>query len=177
MLDRLQLLNVNYSVLRRREDNELAPGDSSDTSFNESRGNLWNLRSGTMRRYWLVRCSPAHPPFVLMKADTCFFLFSARSSAVSLKWLLFNEERYKKNQQIGILSLLTLNTSSSHISLSIVWSHSVIVRGRENKQKTCGDIEAKDKHGVILQLIPCLGQETQPVARQMWMTIHSSLSK
>lgn len=40
MLDRLQLLNVNYSVLRRRGDNELAPGDSSDTSFNESHGNL-----------------------------------------------------------------------------------------------------------------------------------------
>ena len=28
--DRLQLLNVNYSILRRQGDNELAPGDSGD---------------------------------------------------------------------------------------------------------------------------------------------------
>lgn len=73
MLDQLQLLNVNYSAWRRWGDNELAPGDSSDTSFNESCGNVGNLRSGTMRRYWLVRRSPSQRSFVLMKADTWFF--------------------------------------------------------------------------------------------------------
>lgn len=72
LLDRFQFLNVNYSVLQRRGDNELAPGNGGDTSFNERRGNLWNLRSGTMSCYWLVTRSPAHPPFVLMKPDTCF---------------------------------------------------------------------------------------------------------
>lgn len=94
-LDRLQLLNVNYSILRCWGDNELAPGDSGDTSFNESRWNLWNLRSGTMRRYWLVRRSPAQPPFVLMKADTGFSHFFAHLGAVSPGWLLFQWEKLK----------------------------------------------------------------------------------
>jgi NAD-dependent dihydropyrimidine dehydrogenase PreA subunit len=72
--------------LQRRGDNELAPGDSDDTSFNECRGNVWNLRSGTMSCYWPVTCSPAHPPFVLMKPDTCFLclpcMFGAPLSGV-----------------------------------------------------------------------------------------------
>ena len=39
LLDQFQFLNVNYSVFQRRGDNELAPGNSDDTSFNECRGN------------------------------------------------------------------------------------------------------------------------------------------
>lgn len=72
LLDRFQFLNVNYSVLQRRGDNELAPGNGTDTSFNERHGNVWNLRSSTMSCYWLVTRSPARPPFVPMKPDTCF---------------------------------------------------------------------------------------------------------
>ena len=40
LLDQFQFLNVNYSVFQRRGDNELVPGDSDDTSFNECRGNV-----------------------------------------------------------------------------------------------------------------------------------------
>lgn len=156
MLDRLQLLNVNYSVLRHWGDNELAPGDSSDTSFNESRGNLWNLRSGTMRRYWLVRRSPAHPPFVLMKADTHFFLLFACFHTFSSKVLLFISKSYKTDK----LGCLIFSFHSFILNITFCYSYKV----GKNNENTHEHMRAEDKHGVILQIIPWLDQK-QPETR------------
>lgn len=66
-----------------------------------------------------------------MKADTCFFLFSARPAAIGLEWLLLSEDRSRgRNWRIGILSLSTLNTSSCHISTAASWSASITIRGK-----------------------------------------------
>lgn len=63
-----------------------------------------------MRRYWLVRRSPAQPPFVLMKADTAFSPFFAHLGAVSLGWLLFQWEKLK----IGTLAFCPCPLWTAH---------------------------------------------------------------